>query len=49
MVAKDASHLFDPATVYVTLRSKAYLRRSTYEFIHTFDARLKREVIDASL
>jgi LysR family cys regulon transcriptional activator len=49
LVAKDASHLFEPATVYVTLRSKAYLRRATYEFIQTFDPRLKRDVIDAAL
>jgi LysR family cys regulon transcriptional activator len=49
LVAKDASYLFEPATVYVTLRSKAYLRKATYEFIHAFDPRLKREVIDAAL
>lgn len=49
LVAKDASHLFEPATVFVTLRAKAYLRRSTYEFIQTFDSRLRRDVIDAEL
>ena len=49
LVAKDASHLFAPATVYVTLRAKAFLRRATYEFIQTFDPQLRREVIDAAL
>jgi LysR family cys regulon transcriptional activator len=49
LAAKDVSHLFEPSTVFVTLRSKAYLRRSTYEFIQMFDGRLKRDVIDAAL
>jgi LysR family cys regulon transcriptional activator len=49
LVAIGASHLFEPATVYVTLRAKAYLRRATYDFIQTFDPRLKRDVIKARL
>jgi LysR family cys regulon transcriptional activator len=49
LVAKDASHLFDPSTVHVTLRAKSYLRRFTYDFIRYFDARLTREVIDSLL
>jgi len=49
LVAKDASHLFDPSTIYLTLKAKSYLRRFTYEFIRSFDPRLTREVIDAAL
>lgn len=49
LAAKDVSYLFEPSTVFVTLRAKAYLRRSTYDFIQMFDARLKRDVIDAAL
>ncbi len=31
--ARDASHLFEPSTTYVTLRANSYLRRYAYDFI----------------
>lgn len=49
LVAKDASHLFPPSTVYLSLRSKSYLRSYTYDFIQFFAPNLTREVVDAAL
>ncbi len=49
LVAKDASHLFPPSTVYLALRAKSYLRHFTYDFIQYFAPQLTREVVDAQL
>jgi LysR family cys regulon transcriptional activator len=49
LVAKDASHLFPPSTVYLSLRAKSYLRHYTYDFIQFFAPALTREIVEASL
>lgn len=49
LAAKDASHLFPPSTVYLSLRAKSYLRHYTYDFIQYFEPKLTREVVDAAL
>lgn len=36
LVARDARHLFDPSTTYVTLRANTYLRNYVLDFIHMF-------------
>ena len=47
--AIDASHLFEPNTIYVTLRRAAYLRRYALDFIEWFAPHLKHGVVTQAL
>jgi LysR family cys regulon transcriptional activator len=46
--ARDASHLFEPSTTYVTLRPNSYLRRYAYDFIALLAPKLTAEVVRAA-
>jgi LysR family transcriptional regulator, cys regulon transcriptional activator len=47
--ARDASHLFESSTTYVTLRRNAYLRRFISDFIGLLAPELTPEVVRAEL
>jgi LysR family cys regulon transcriptional activator len=47
--ARDASHLFEPSTTFVTLRPKGYLRRYVYDFISLLAPALTPERVRAAL
>jgi LysR family cys regulon transcriptional activator len=47
--AIDASHLFEPNTIYVTLRRNIYLRRYALDFIEWFAPHLKPETVVQAL
>jgi LysR family cys regulon transcriptional activator len=47
--ARDASHLFEPSTTYITLRANTYLRRFAYDFIRSVAPGLEPEVVKAAL
>ena len=47
--ARDASHLFEPSTTYISLRSNSYLRKFVFDFIRDFAPQLTPEVVRASL
>src|SRR5262249_42972190 len=41
----DASHLFEPNTIFVTLRRNIYLRRYALDFIEWFAPHLKHDIV----
>jgi LysR family cys regulon transcriptional activator len=43
--ARDASHLFESSTTYVSLRANSYLRRYIFDFIRTLAPALTPEVV----
>lgn len=47
--AIDASHLFKPSMISISLRSQSYLRSHTYEFIRMFAPHLTRDVVDEAM
>lgn len=47
--ARDASHLFEPSTTYVRLRSNTYLRKFVLDFIRMLAPHLSEEDIRSSL
>ena len=47
--ARDASHLFESSTTYVSLRSNAYLRRYVFDFIRLLAPELTVEVVSEAL
>ena len=47
--AIDASHLFEPNTIYVTLRRASYLRRYALDFIEWFAPHLKHGIVAQAL
>lgn len=47
--ARDASHLFESSTTYITLRPNSYLRRFTFQFIRSFAPDLTPDVVKAAL
>ena len=47
--AIDASHLFEPNTIYVTLRRDGYLRRYALDFIEWFAPHLKHDIVVQAL
>jgi LysR family cys regulon transcriptional activator len=47
--AIDASHLFAPNTIYVTLHRASWLRRYALDFIEWFAPQLKHDVVVQAL
>ncbi len=47
--ARDASHLFEPSTTYVSFRANAYLRRFVLEFIEMLAPALTADVVRAAV
>ena len=47
--ARDASHLFESSTTYVSLRANSYLRRYIFDFIKTLAPALTPEVVRTAL
>ena len=47
--ARDASHLFEPSTTFVRLRSHTYLRKFLLDFIRMVAPHLSEEDIRAAL
>jgi len=47
--ARDASHLFEPSTTFVTLRPNSYLRRYALDFIQLVAPTLTPETVKATL
>ncbi|MCC6534366.1 MAG: CysB family HTH-type transcriptional regulator [Burkholderiales bacterium] len=47
--ARDASHLFEPSTTFVTLRPNSYLRKYALDFISLLAPALTPEVVRAAL
>jgi LysR family transcriptional regulator, cys regulon transcriptional activator len=47
--ARDASHLFESSTTYISLRQHSYLRRYVYDFITTLAPALTPEVVRAAV
>ena len=47
--ARDASHLFESSTTYITLRAHSYLRRYIFDFIRTLAPALTPEVVRAAV
>lgn len=47
--AKDAGHLFEPSTTYVSVRRNAYLRKFVFDFIEALDYRLSPETVGAAV
>ena len=47
--ARDASHLFESSTTYVSLRANSYLRRYLYDFIRLFAPELTPEVVGGAV
>ena len=47
--ARDASHLFESSTTYISLRAHSYLRRYTFDFIRTLVPALTPEVVRAAV
>jgi LysR family cys regulon transcriptional activator len=47
--AIDANHLFEPNTIYVTLRRDGYLRRYALDFIEWFAPHLKHDIVVQAL
>lgn len=47
--ARDASHLFESSTTYISLRAHSYLRRYVYDFIRTLAPALTPEVVRAAV
>lgn len=47
--AMDARHLFEPNTIYVTLRRNGYLRRYALDFIEWFAPHLRHDVVIQAL
>lgn len=47
--ARNVSHLFEPSTIFVSLRRTSYLRRFVFEFIKALSPALTPDVVKASL
>jgi LysR family cys regulon transcriptional activator len=47
--ARDASHLFESSTTYISLRAHSYLRAYIYEFIRTLAPALTPEIVRAAV
>jgi LysR family cys regulon transcriptional activator len=47
--AMDASHLFEPNTIYLGVRRNDYLRRYMYDFIQMFASHLDRKTIERGI
>lgn len=47
--ARDASHLFESSTTYVSLRANSYLRRYLFDFIGLLAPELTQEVVRAAV
>lgn len=47
--ARDASHLFESSTTYVSLRSNAYLRRYVFDFIRLLAPELTEEAVSRAV
>jgi LysR family cys regulon transcriptional activator len=47
--ARDASHLFESSTTYISLRAHSYLRRYIYDFITTLAPALTPEIVRAAV
>ena len=47
--ARDASHLFEPSTTFVTLRPNSYLRRYAYDFIGLLAPKLTPDAVRAAV
>lgn len=46
--ARDASHLFEASTTFVSFRKKAYLRRYIYDFIEMLAPTLTKKVVQSN-
>ena len=47
--AKDASHLFEPSTIFVVMRRNSYLREFVYEFIKLLSPELTPDFVKGTL
>ncbi len=47
--ARDAGHLFEPSTTYVSFRSNVYLRRFVLDFLEMLTPPLSRDVVRAAM
>lgn len=49
LCARDASHLFEPSTSFISIRSNAYLRRFVYDFIQILSPSLDMNSVKRTL